>query len=339
MQLELINGSLIQVIWTDKKIDNIVGTNPVGCLFSEYPISDPRWWDLLRPILKLNGWFAWFVFTPRWKNHWWKLREVARKNPDQWFLSEKTAYQTTDNEWNRIVTDQMISEERRDWMDEDLIQQEYFISFEASVKWAYYSDQLRDARSEWRISSVPYEKTLPVMTFWDLGMNDTTAIWFVQIFGKEVRLIDHYEMSWESLEHYVQVINEKPYTYSNHYLPHDVEVREMQTGQSRKSFLYSLGMKNIEVVPRLPVEDGIDAVRRMFKHCWIDENKCERGLNALSSYHKEYDNKNETFRRQPKHDWASNSADAFRYLGITYASLVEKKVNNLSFEVDYSSYI
>ena len=166
MQITLVNGSMIQVIWTDRKIDNIVGTNPVGVLFSEYPISDPRWWDLLRPILKLNGWFAWFVFTPRGKNHWWKLREVARKNPEQWYLSEKTAFDTYDNNGNRIVTDQMIEEERRDWMDEDLIQQEYFVSFEASVKWAYYADQIRDARKEWRISRIPYEETLPVHTFW-----------------------------------------------------------------------------------------------------------------------------------------------------------------------------
>ena len=339
MQLELVNGSLIQVIGTDRKIDNIVGTNPVGCLFSEYPISDPRWWDLLRPILKLNGWFAWFVFTPRGKNHGWKLREVARKNPEQWFLSEKTAYNTTDNNGNRIVTDQMIEEERRDGMDEDLIQQEYFVSFEASVKWAFYADQIRDARKEWRISLVPHEITLPVFTFWDLGINDTTAIWFVQIFWKEIRVIDHYEMSGEWLEHYVRMIMDKPYRYEKHYLPHDVRVKELSSGTSRYDFLLSLWMKNLEIVPRLPVEDGIDAARRMFKYVWIDENKCERGLNALSSYHKEYDDKNQTFRRQPKHDWASNSADAFRYLAITYQELTRKKQYLPSWTIDYSEFL
>ena len=338
MQLELVNGSLIQVIGTDRKIDNIVGTNPVGCLFSEFPISDPRWWDLIRPILKLNGWFAWFVYTPRGKNHWWKLREVARKNPENWFLSEKTVLDTTDNNGNRIVTDQMIDEERRDGMDEDLVQQEYFVSFDASVKWAYYADQMREARSQWRISSVPYDPILQVHTAWDLGMNDTTAIWFFQIFWKEVRLIDHYEMSWEWLAHYVQVINGKPYKYWTHYLPHDVEVKELQTWESRKSFLYGIGMKNIEVVPRLPIDDWIDAVRRMFKHVWIDENNCERGINAITSYHKDYDAKNETYRRQPKHDWASNSADALRYLWIVYNSLTKTKTEAISYEADYSEF-
>jgi hypothetical protein len=134
----------------------------------------------------------------------------------------------------------MIEEERRDGMDEDLIQQEYFVSFEASVKGAYYSDQLRDARKEGRISSVPYEMSLPVSTFWDLGMNDTTAIWFVQIHGKEVRVIDHYEMSGEGLEHYVAHIMSKPYRYEKHYLPHDVQVRELSSGQSRYEFLLNL---------------------------------------------------------------------------------------------------
>jgi hypothetical protein len=135
MKLELINSSLIQVIGTDRKIDNIVGTNPVWLVFSEFPISDPRGWDLLRPIIKMNGGFAWFVFTPRGKNHWWNIREVARKNPEVWFLSEKTADDTYDNDGKRIVTDQMIEEERRDWMDEDLIQQEYFICKRCILRW------------------------------------------------------------------------------------------------------------------------------------------------------------------------------------------------------------
>lgn len=266
------------------------------------------------------------------------MREVARKNPENWFLSEKTVLDTTDNDGNRIVTDQMIDEERRDGMDEDLVQQEYFVSFDASVKWAYYADQMREARSQWRISNVPHEPALKVHTAWDLGINDTTAIWFFQIYGKEVRIIDYYEMSWESLSHYVEVLNGKSYNYWTHYLPHDVEVKELQTGQSRKSFLYSIGMKNIEVVPRLPIEDWIDAVRRMFKSVWIDENNCERGINALTSYHKDYDAKNETYRRQPKHDWASNGADAFRYLWIVYNSLTKHKAQAITYEADYSQF-
>ncbi len=321
MQIEFVNGSLIQVIGTDRKVDNIVGTNPVWLLFSEYPISDPRWWDLLRPIIKLNGWFAWFVFTPRGKNHWWHIREIARNNPENWYLSELWADQTFDNEWNRIVPDYMIDEERRDGMDEDLIQQEYFISFEASVKGAYYADQIREARKEWRVGKVPYEPTLKVYTVWDLGINDTMAIWFFQILGKEIRLIDHYENSWEWLEHYIKMIQDKEYKYEKHFFPFDVEVKELQTWETRKKFLESRWIV-VDVVPKLWREEGIDMWRRIFKNVWIDENKCEKWLNALSSYHKEFDAKNQTYRNSPKHDWSSNSADSFRYLSVAYSKMI-----------------
>lgn len=321
MKIELMNGSLIQVVGTDRKINNIVGTNPVWCIFSEYSISNPLWWDLIRPIIKMNGGFVWFVYTPRGKNHWYDLKEVARKNPEDWFLSVKTASETTDNEWNRIISDEMIEQERRDWMDEDLLQQEYFCSFEAAIKGAYFAEQLRLARLENRISKVPYEPLLDVYTFWDLWMNDTTAIWFVQFHWKEIRLIDHYEMSWESLDHYVTVLKSKPYKYTPLYLPHDAEVRELSTWSTRKEF-FERAWFRVEIVPKLSIEDGISAVRQVFKNCWFDENKCERWINALWSYHKDFDEKNRVYRNSPKHDWASNSADAFRYMWVMYESLV-----------------
>jgi hypothetical protein len=232
----------------------------------------------------------------------------------------------------------MIDEERNDWMDEDLIQQEYYCSFEAAIKWAYYADQLKQTRNEWRIWSIPYEPNINVDTFWDLWFNDTTVIWFAQIYGKEVRLIDHYEMSWEWLEHYVSILKEKPYKYWTHYLPHDIEVHELQTGSSRRNYLESLGIRNIKTVTKTWIMEWIDATRRMFKHCWFDENKCDKWINALSSYHKEFDDKSNTYRNTPKHDWSSNSADAFRYLGVTYKHLTDKPEFE-SIEVDFSSYL
>ncbi len=339
MKIELINGSIIQVVGTDKKIDNIVGTNIKWAIFSEYPISNPKWWDLIRPILTANGWKAAFVYTPRGKNHWYKLYQAALSFSEKWFVSMKTIKDTVDNNWDPIVTQEMIDDERRSWMDEDLIQQEYYCSFDASIKWAYYAEQMRSARQEWRISNVAYESNLEVHTFWDLGINDTTAIWFVQIYGKEARIIDHYESSWEGLEHYVNIIKSKEYKYWTHYLPHDVEVRELQTGQSRKQYLESLWMNNLKVVPRLWVEEWIDAVRRTLKNCWFDEKKCERGINALTDYHKEYDDKNHTFRNSPKHDWASNSADAFRYFAVTYKEITTLVEDEETIIFDYSSII
>lgn len=322
MKITLVNGSIIQVIGTDRKINNIVGGNPVWCIFSEYSISNPLGWDLIRPILKLNGWWAIFVYTPRGKNHGYELLRVAENNPESWFLSLKWANQTYGNDWNRIVTEQMIEEERKDGMDEDLLQQEYFCSFEAAVKGAYYSEQMRQAHDENRITVVPYEKSLWVYAFLDLGFNDTTAIWFVQLLGKEVRVFDHYEMSGESLEHYISILKQKGYYYEKIYLPHDANVHDLQSGKTRKQFFQEAGM-NVEVLARNNILDGIDSARRVFKYCYFDKNRCERWLAALTSYHKDFDEKNRVYRNSPKHDWSSNSADAFRYMAQTMERFLE----------------
>lgn len=141
------------------------------------------------------------------------MREVARKNPDKWFLSEKTVNDTTDWDGEPIVTQEMIESERRDGMEEDLLQQEYYVSFEASVKGAYYADQIRQARAENRICKIAYDKALDVHTAWDIGVKDSTAIWFFQVYGQEIRFIDHYESSGEDPSHYVRILKDKGYTY------------------------------------------------------------------------------------------------------------------------------
>lgn len=338
MKIELVNWSLIQVIGTDRKIDNIVWTNPKWCIFSEFPISDPRGWDLIRPILTVNGWKAIFVYTPRWKNHWFKLYQVWLNYSEKWYVSLKTVNDTTDNEWNSIVKPEMIEDERRSWMDEDLIQQEYYCSFDASIKWAYYSDQMKLAREQNRITTIPYEKSLEVHTFWDLWYNDTTAIWFVQFLWKEIRIIDHLEMSWQSLDYYIWELKAKWYKYWTHYLPHDAQAKTMQTWMSVEDRLRELWINNYKITSKLSVNDWIDAVRRIFQYCWFDKQNCERWLNALNDYHKEWDDKNQIFRDSPKHDRASNSADAFRYLAVNYKDLTNISYEK-SFTVDYSDFV
>jgi uncharacterized protein (DUF2235 family) len=146
-------------------------------------------------------------------------------------------------------------------------------------------------------------------------------------------------MSGEGLEHYVGKIQEKWYKYGTHYLPHDVEVRELQSGISRKDYLVNSWLVNIKVVPKLSVQEWIDAVRRHFKNFWIDEDRCERWINCISSYHKDYDEKNQVARSSPKHDWSSNSADALRYLAVMYDSKTKPNGWEVSFEVDYSGFL
>jgi phage terminase large subunit len=314
MQKRLINDSIIQVVGTDN-INLILGTNPVGCVFSEYALQDPRAWDFIRPILRENGGWAVFDFTPRGKNHGWDLFQMAKDN-DDWFVSHLTVDDTG------VLTPADIDAERREGMDEELIQQEYYVSFEGSRQGAYYAQQMRLAESEGRITSVPYEPVAGVETWWDLGIGDAMAIWFTQSVGREVRVIDYLEASGEGLAYYAGELSKKPYVYAvknAHHAPADIRVRELGTGRSRLETARSFGI-DFGVVPQLSVDDGIQAVRSFLAKCWFDKTKCARGLDALWSYHKDFDERAKIYRSIPAHDWSSHGADAFRYLSVGHKS-------------------
>lgn len=314
MKIKTKNGSLFQVIGTDN-IDSIVGTNPVGCVFSEYSLQDPQAWDFIRPILAENGGWAVFNYTPRGKNHGYDLYEMARNNED-WFCQKLTVDDT------KAIDPSVIDEERASGMSDEMIQQEYFCSFEAGVVGSYYTKELQKAEEDKRIGKVPYNPSMKVNTFWDLGIGDSTAIWFVQVIGNEVHVIDYEEGSGEGLQFYAHILQQKPYVYDCHYLPHDAEARELGTGKSRKEVALSLGIRPIKITANLAVEDGINAARMLLPVCWFDEDKCKRGLDALKNYHKEWDAIRKEFKSRPFHDWTSHGADAFRYLSV------ETKVQN-----------
>ena len=146
---------------------------------------------------------------------------------------------------------------------------------------AYYAVEMREAKAEGRITTVPYDRAVGVVTAWDLGVGDSTSIWFAQFVGAEVRLIDYYESSGVGLDHYVALLNSKGYVYESHVLPHDVRVRELGSGKSRLETLGALGVRPITIAPQLMVDDGIQSVRSMIPRCWFDAEKCERGVDAI----------------------------------------------------------
>jgi phage terminase large subunit len=183
---------------------------------------------------------------------------------------------------------------------------------------AFYAEEMRAVNNEGRLGEVPYERSVGVVTAWDLGVGDSTAIWFAQMVGQEVRLIDYYECSGVGLDHYARVLAEKGYHYESHILPHDVRVREMGTGKSRLETLDTLAVRPVTIAPQLGVDDGIQAARTMISRCWFDLKKCERGVDALRQYRRDYDDKNMVWRGKPLHDWTSHCADAFRYLAVGY---------------------
>jgi hypothetical protein len=156
-----------------------------------------------------------------------------------------------------------------------------------------------------------------VHTSWDLGVSDSTAIWFIQCVGKERRLIDYYEGSGVGLDHYAKVLEGKNYVWGSHYFPHDVAHKELSSGMSRADTLRGLGIEP-EIVPQAAVLDGINAVRRMLDSSWIDPDRCERGLEALKQYRREWDDKLKTWKLKPRHDWSSHGADALRTFAMGY---------------------
>jgi hypothetical protein len=172
--------------------------------------------------------------------------------------------------------------------------------------------ELIDVKNDKRICEVPYDTSIPVETWWDLGIGDSTAIWFVQRVGEEIHVIDYYETSGESLYHYAEVLEKKNYNYNRHVAPHDIVARELGTGKSRLEVANEIGI-DFEIAAKLEVDHGIESVRNTLPYCYFDREKCKIGLDALRQYRKQWDERNQVFKNKPLHDWCSHAADAFRY--------------------------
>lgn len=317
MKIDLINGSSIQVMGTDKIIN--VGINPVGCVFSEFSLQMPKAWNFTRPILKENGGWAVFNFTPRGRNHAYDLFLMAKNNP-KWFCQLLTIKDTFKHDGTPVISEEDLDEERADGMSEDLIQQEYFCNFDRGVEGAYYAKYLNQAELDGRITNVPYDPYAPVDTVWDLGVSDETVILFTQNIGKEVHLIDMYRNMGMGMDHYSHVLQEKSekngWTYKEHYAPHDIQVRELGSGaQTRKEIARQLGI-DFRIVPNLPIREGIELARGLFPKLWIDSDKCSYFIKCAENYHSQYNEKLNVYSDKPVHDWSSHTMDAFRMMAI-----------------------
>lgn len=310
MKIQFVNGSIWQLVGSDN-FNSLVGSPPVGLVFSEYALANPRAWDYLRPILAENGGWAAFPSTPRGKNHLHDLFQMAKGNP-AWFAEQLTIAHTG------VISEEIIAEERRSGMTEDEIQQEYYVSFAAAIKGAYYGKLMREAEEQGRIKTLPHEPRLPVHTAWDLGIGDSTVIWFAQQHMGEVRLIDYYENFGVGLDHYASVLQQKRekgnWTFGEHILPHDAAVADLSTGKSRIQTLSSLGINGRVLNREGSIDDGIAAARALLPRCYFDATRCAHGIEALKQYRCEYDEERKIFSNKPLHDWTSHAADAFRYL-------------------------
>lgn len=323
MKMKLTNGSLFQVVGASEQ-DTVVGTNPVFCVFSEYSICSPKFWDYIRPILAENNGIALFTYTARGLNHGWRLYETTKNNP-KWFTEFRTC-ENVIHDGKRVITDEIIEEERRSGMSEELIRQEFYNDFYASNTGAYYAKEMRDAHEQGRIGDVPWDPSKEVHTAWDLGVADATAIWFFQVdFSGNVNIIDAYSHTGEGLLHYLKYLKQKPYIYGQHFAPHDMKQTSFSTGRSRLEMALQHGTR-FEVLPRLSVQDGIDAARAILPRCRFDQTKCFSGLEALRQYTKEESgmvdmNGMPIYRDKPLHNWTSHYADSFRYLAMAITKI------------------
>jgi phage terminase large subunit len=315
LRVTLLSGSSIRLYGADNA-DRLRGIYLDGLVGDE--VADWRpgvWEEVLRPALVDRQGWAVFIGTPRGKNEFWKLWMEARKAPGEWFRLMLKASET-----GLILPGELAAARRS--MSFEQFEQEFECSFEAAVQGAFYAEQLRRMEQDKRICRLPVDRCIEVHTGWDLGYSDSTAIWFVQCVGKERRLVDYYEASGVGFEHYAQVLRDKGYVYGRHYFPHDVSHKMIGMDRSRVETLRGLGIEP-EIVPQHDVMDGINAVRRMLDQTWIDQDRCERGLEALRQYRREYDDKLKTFRPKPLHDWSSHGADALRCFAVGFEPVAE----------------
>lgn len=207
-------------------------------------------------------------------------------------------------------------ERMRTEMTEEEFAQEFECSFDAPNSGAYYAKLMQAAETQGRICFCPADPLLEVVTAWDLGIGDSTAIWFVQQLGPQVRVIDYLEASGVGLDWYVREIARREYRYGEHLLPHDAAARELGTGKSREEMLREAKIGRLRVLARSDVDDGIQAVRRLLPRCVFAEATTVKGRKALWGYRREWDEQGQAFRPRPVHDWASHGADAFRTLAM-----------------------
>lgn len=298
-------GSIVQLIGTDH-FNSIRGTNPLTVVFSEFAYQNPQAWEVVRPILKLNGGTAVFNTTPNGENHAYELFEMA-KGDSSWFTENLSINQTG------LLTDEDMMAERREGMSEEMIQQEYYNSWAIGALGAYYVDLLNNAQQ--RITGGIFDYSKLVYTAWDLGFTDDTVCLFYQKDGQKINIIDVLSDRGKPIDWYLSELKLRNYRYANHYLPHDAFHSNLHSGVSTVQMFHNAGFTP-KPVPMVSVQEGIQCVRKLFPRFYFEKDKTPELIQALKNYQREYDPEKKTFKKTPVHSWASHWADALRYLAL-----------------------
>lgn len=328
MSIQLINGSVIQFVGATN-IDSIRGSNPLTVAYSEFAYLNPKVRDILSPILAQNKGIEILNSTPNGKGEAYKIFKSACANSEDWCTDYKTVDDTfLDDGVTPIISKADIDLFRRSGMAEEMIQQEFYCSWESGSVGAYYTKQITAAELEGRIHCWKINPKIPVYTFWDMGIGDSTAIWFMQPDGGKLKMVYYYEACGEGFAHYNKKLKELTleygFKYAKHYGPHDL--RQRQWGESPKSIsrIAQENGINFMIVPNISKADGINAVRAIFPDVVFHEALCEAGIQCLTHYRKEFDEENRVFKDKPLHDWSSHGADAFRYFAVMWRDLYSR---------------
>lgn len=321
MFIRFVNGSTWQLVGSDR-YNSLVGAGVAGVTFSEFALANPSAWAYIRPMLEENDGWAAFITTPRGRNHAHAMLEMARKNP-RWFGEVLSIHDTG------ALSSAQIAESLQEYTalyGEDLgraqFEQEYECSFNAAILGAFYAREMATVRKEGRITEIEADPELPVHRAWDIGVRDDTSIWWFQVVGTQIFVLDSYSKPGVTdIEVFAEMIHAKNaamgWKSGKDYVPHDArqKVWGMKRGRLETMAEYQLSP---EVVPMLSKLDGINAVRRTLPRC-VFHPRCEEvGIPALEQYRREWDDERKTFKANEVHDWTSHAADAFRYLAVTW---------------------
>lgn len=321
MMIRFINGSIWRVVGSDN-YNSLVGTPPVGIVFSEYALANPAAWDHLRQILLENGGWAIFISTPRGDNHLKQIYDYAVAHPDQWFAQKLSVDDTG------LFTPEQLANELAEMQDrhgeEDgqaLYDQEYRCSFVAPLIGSYYARLIEKAEKQGRVCHVPVDPNYPVHSAWDLGVSDSNVMWCFQVKPDRISIVDYHEANGQGLEFYQEWLDAKGYNGTD-LLPHDARMRLPVGKPPRTRIQIMLDLKRKpQLVPIHFISDGIAAVRKTLPLCEFDAVKCAQGLRALRNYRRQWNEQKKVFADAPLHDWASHGADGFRTLAMGWVTL------------------
>lgn len=310
LRVDLLNGARIRLYGADNP-DRLRGLYLDGVVLDEAADMHPTvWGEVIRPLLADRQGWATFIGTPKGRNTFFEMYERGRQLSD-WQSIMLRASET-------LIVPQVELDAAALDMTPEQYAQEFECSFEAAIIGAYFGKEMAEAERQGRITDVLHDPKLPVFTAWDLGIGDSTAIWFWQAVGPEIRIIDFYENNGESIEHYAKVLHSKPYRYEWDFVPHDARVREFGTGRTRIETMVSHKLKP-KLVPESKVDDRINALRLLFPRIWFDSKL--GGLEALRQYRADYDDKKRAFKDTPLHDWSSHAADSATYMAMAYREM------------------